>query len=49
MEQPGKVPIPGTLFQNIPRDFIVNFFRLYWKYLKRMFHEYSENIYLTGE
>ena len=32
MEQPGNIPIfniPGTLFWNIPRNFIGNFFRIY--------------------
>ena len=31
MEQPGNIPtfnIPGTLFRNISRDFIGNFFRI---------------------
>ena len=37
MEQPGNIPtfnIPGTLFKNITRHFIGNFFRIYWEYLK---------------
>ena len=52
MEQSGNIPvfnIPGTLFRNIARNFIRNFFRIYWEYLKGMFHEYSTNIYLPGE
>ena len=37
MEQPGNIPIfniPGTLFWNIRQNFIGNFFRIYWEYLK---------------
>ena len=52
MEQPGNIPIlniPGTLFKKILQNFIRNFFRIYWEYLKGMFHEYSTNIYLPGE
>ena len=40
MEQSGNIPIfniPGTLFPNIPRNFIENF--------KGMLHEYSTNMY----
>ena len=51
MEQPGNIPIfsiPGTLLRNIPRNFIGNFFRIYWEYLKGMFHEYFTNIYFPG-
>ena len=43
MEQPGNIPIfniPGTLFWNIPRNFIGDFFRIYWEYLKGMLHKY---------
>ena len=49
MEQSGSIPIfniPGTLFRNIPQNFIRNFLLIYW-YLKAMFHEYSTNIYLA--
>ena len=51
MEQSENIPIfniPGTLFQNIPRNLIGNFFRIYWEYLMGMFREYSTNIYLPG-
>ena len=51
MGQSGNIPIfniPRTLLRNIPWNFIVNFFRIYWEYLKEMFHEYSTNIYLPG-
>ena len=51
MEQSGNIPIfniPGTLFQNIPRNFLGNFFRIYWERHIGMFHEYSTNIYLPG-
>ena len=51
MEYSGNIPIfniPGTLFQNIPRKFIRNFFRIHWEYIIGMFHEYSTNIYLPG-
>ena len=40
--------IPGTLFGNIPRNFIGNFFRIYREYIMGMFYEYSTNIYLPG-
>ena len=41
--------IPGTLFWNIPRNFIRNIFRIYWEYLEGMFHGYCTNTYLpTG-
>ena len=46
MEQPGNIPIfniPGTLFRNILRNFIENFFQIYSEYRKGMFHEYSTN------
>ena len=36
MEQSGNIPIfiiPGTLFENIPQNFIENFFRIFWEYL----------------
>ena len=36
--------VPGTLFRNIPRNFIGNFFRIVWEYIMGMFHEYSTNI-----
>ena len=42
------INIPGTLFGNIPRNFIGNFFQIYWEYLMGMFNEYSTNIYLPG-
>ena len=51
MEQSGNVPIfniPGTLFRNIPRNFIGNFLRIYWEYLKETFEECSTNICLPG-
>ena len=47
MEHLGNIPIfniLGTLFRNIPQNFIWNFFRISWEYLKEMFHEYSANI-----
>ena len=45
----GIFNIPGTLFRNIPQNFIGNFLRIYWEYLKGMFDEYFTNIYLPGE
>ena len=51
MEYSGNIPIfniPGTLFRNIPRKFIRNFFRIHREYIIGMFHEYSTNIYLPG-
>ena len=51
MEQPENIPIfniPKTLFRNIPRNFIGNFFAIYWEYLMGMFHKYSTNIFLPG-
>ena len=51
VEQPGNIPIfniPGRLLYSIPQNFIGNFFRIYWEYLKRMFYEYSTNIYSPG-
>ena len=44
MEQSRNIPI-----FNIPQNVIEIFFRIYWKYLKEMFHEYSANIYLPGK
>ena len=46
MEQSGNI----TIFNipNIPRDFIGNFLRMYWEYLKGMPHKDSTNIYLPG-
>ena len=47
MEQSGNIlifNIPGTLFRNIPRNFIMNVFQIYWGYLKAISHEYSTNI-----
>ena len=46
MEQSGNIPIfniPGTLFRNIPRNFIGNFFRIFWEYIMGMFREYFAN------
>ena len=51
MEQVGNISvfnIPGTLFRNIPRNFTVNFFRIYWEYLTGKFRDYSTNIYVPG-
>ena len=51
MEQSGNIPIfnyPRTLFRNISRNFIGNFFGIYWEYLMGMFNEYSTNMYLLG-
>ena len=48
MEHSGNVPIfsiPGTLFGNIPRDSIRNFFRIFREYIMETFHEHSANIY----
>ena len=45
-EQTGNFPIfniPGTLFGNIPRNFIETFFRVFWEYVMGIFHEYSTN------
>ena len=50
-EQSGNITmfsIPGTFFWNIPRNFIGNIFRIHWKYLMGMFHEYSTDIHLLG-
>ena len=50
MEHSGNIPIfniPGTLFGNIPRNFIGNFFGIR-EYIMAMFHECSTNIYLLG-
>ena len=52
MKQSGNIPIyniPGTLFRNITRNFIGNFFQIYWEYFMGMVHEYSTNICLPGE
>ena len=52
MERLGNIPIfniPGTLFENIPRNVTGNFFRTFREYIiMGMFHEYSTNIYLPG-
>ena len=51
MAQSGNIPmfnILGTLFGNISRNFIGNFFRMFWEYIMGIFHEYSTNIYLPG-
>ena len=51
MEQSGNIPIfniPGTLFGNILRNFMGNFFRIFWEYIMGMFHEYSSNMCLPG-
>ena len=40
--------IPGTLLRNTPRNFIGNFFSIFWEYVMGMFHEYSTNIYLPN-
>ena len=53
MERSGNIPIfniPGTLFGNIPRNFIGNFFLAFREYIMGMFHEYSTKVYLpSGE
>ena len=49
MEQLGNTPvfnISRTLFENIPRNFIGDFFQIYWEYLMWLFHEHSTIIYL---
>ena len=51
MEHSGNIPIfsfVGTLFGNITRNFIGNFFRIFREYIMELFHEYSTNIYLPG-
>ena len=51
MEYSGNIPIlniPGTLFGNIPRNFIGKPFRIFREYIMGMFHEYSTNIYFPG-
>ena len=51
MEQSRNITIfniLGTFFRNISQIFTGDFFRIYWEYLKGMFHEYSSNIYLPG-
>ena len=51
MEHPRNIPtfnIPGTLFRNIRRNFIGNFFRIYLEYIVGMFHQYSTNRCLPG-
>ena len=51
MEQAGNIPtynIAETLFRNVLRNFIGNFFQISWEYLMGMFHEYSMIIYLPG-
>ena len=51
MEYPGNIPtfnIPGTLFRNIRRNFIGNFFWIYQEYIVGMLHQYSTNRYLPG-
>ena len=51
MEHPGNIPtfnIPGTLFRNIRRNFIGNFFWIYQEYIVGMLHQYSTNRYLPG-
>ena len=46
MVQSGNIPIfniPETLLGNISRNFIGNFFRIFWECIMGMFHEYSTN------
>ena len=35
-------------FENIPWNFIENFFQIFQEYIMEMFHEYSTNMYLPG-
>ena len=51
MEHSGNIPVfnvLGTLFGNIPRNFIGKFFRIFQEYIMGMFQEFSTNIYLPG-
>ena len=48
MEQSGYLIFPKHYFGIIPRNFIGNFFRMYWDYLMGIFHQYSTNIYFPG-
>ena len=51
MKQSGNIltfNIPGALFGNVTRNFVGNFFRIFWECIMAMFHEYSKNIYLPG-
>ena len=51
MEQAGNIlafNIPGTLFRNVPRNIIGNFFWIYEEYLMGMFRTYSTIIHLPG-
>ena len=46
MKQSGNIPIfniPWTLFGNIPRIFIWNFSRIFWKCIMGKFHKYFTN------
>ena len=48
MEQSRNIPIFNilrTLFGNIPRKFIGNFFQIFWEYIMGIFHEYSTKQY----
>ena len=52
MEQPGNIPIfniPGTLFRNIPRNFIGNFFQNILRISQGNVARIYINIYLPGE
>ena len=51
MEYSRNIPIfniPGTLFENILRNFKGTFFRMFREYIRVIFHEYSANIYFPG-
>ena len=51
MEHSGNIPIfkvLGTLFGNIPQDFIGNFLRIFREYIMGIFHEYSTDILLSS-
>ena len=38
----------GIFYINYFRNIISKYLRMYWKYAKGMFHEYSANIYFPG-
>ena len=49
MEHSENIPIfniLGTLFGNIPRNFIDNFFQIFREYIMGMFHQYYTSIHL---
>ena len=46
MEQSENIPIfniPEILFGNIPRNFIGNFFQIFWEYIMGMSNEHFTN------